>query len=134
MEEIDEMIAKREAKLQKLKDKRNDKKRARETQILCIKGRLLDKMIELGTIDQRTYAQSLDKFLTRNYDRKIFGLSEKPEEDQPAKKKGQTEKPQPIKVQTTETTPAAKPDVSKIIADGKKLAEVGVKPEDFMLP
>jgi hypothetical protein len=132
LEKLDSRISAREAKLEKMKQVRDEKKRKRETQMLCIKGRLLDKMIELGTIDRRTYEQSLDKFLTRDYDRRIFGFLEKPGLDQPAKKKQPaTQDTRPIQVQPQQA-PTQKTPVAPTVYSGRKLAEVGVDPKDFL--
>lgn len=132
--EREERIKANRAALEKLEAEHNEATRKRETRRLILMGRLAEKWMEWGKIDEREFMRSMDKFLNRNYDRDLFDLEKLPEDIPPKQSKQPAVKDtQPIQVPVPPAGAAEKPDVAKTVIAGKKLAEVGVKPEDFLL-
>lgn len=134
--EREERIKANRAALEKLETEHNEATRKRETKKLVLMGRLVEQWIKWGKIDEREFVQGMDKFLSRNYERELFGLEKLPD-DQPPKENKQpaTKHDRPIQVPVTASPaiPAAKPDVAKTVISGRKLAEVGVSPDEFFL-
>lgn len=82
---VDEMIRKEEdrkaqaiAKLQRLKARKIQEDRKRETQIIILTGKMTLDRIERGDLSKRQYLADMDRYLTRDRDRALLGLSPKP--------------------------------------------------------
>ncbi len=122
-----------EAALEKLKTEHSEATRKRETKKLVLMGRLVEQWIEWGKIDEREFMRSMDKFLTRNYERELFGLEKLPEDNQLKKNHQPAIKDtRPIQMTSVKEAHTEKPDVAKTAITGRKLAEVSIKPEDFL--
>jgi hypothetical protein len=134
--ERQERIKTNRAALEKLEAEHSKATRKREAKKLVLMGRMVEQWIKWGKIDEREFMRSMDKFLTRNYERELFGLEKLPDDQQQQKTKQPAAKDnRPIQVPVTASpaAPAAKPDVVKPVIPGRKLAEVGVSPDDFVL-
>lgn len=132
--EREERIKANRAALEKLEAEHNEATRKRETRRLILMGRLVEKWMEWGKLDRREFMQSMDKFLNRNYDRDLFDLERLPDDSQPKQREQPaTKDPRPIQVPVPPPAPSAKPNVAQTVIAGKKLAEVGVSPDDFFL-
>ncbi len=134
--EREERIKANRAALAKLETEHNEATRKRETKKLVLMGRLVEKWIEWDKIDEREFMRSMDKFLTRNYERELFNLEKLPDDkqvqnnQQPATKDS---RPIQVPVTTSPVVPAVKQNVAKTVIPGQKLAEVGVSPDEFFL-
>jgi hypothetical protein len=73
-----------------------------ESRKLIILGRYLEQLLARGILDRRVHEENLEKFLTRNVDRELFGYPPLPEDEQPPKKRAQ--KPDNAKPAPTTTT------------------------------
>jgi hypothetical protein len=131
--EREKRIEANRAALAKLETEHNKDTRKRETKKLVLMGRLVEKWMEWGKIDEREFMQGMDKFLTRNYERELFGLEKLPEDNQPKKNHQPAIKDtRPIQMTSVKEAPTEKPDIAKTIITGRKLAEVSIRPEDFL--
>jgi hypothetical protein len=133
--ERQERIKANRAALEKLEAEHNAATRKRETKKLVLMGRLVEQWIKWGKIDEREFMQGMDKFLTRNYERELFGLEKLPDDQlqQETKQPAANNRPIQVPVTASPAAPAVKPDVVKTVISGRKLAEVGVSPDDFFL-
>jgi hypothetical protein len=73
-----------------------------ESRKLIILGRYLEQLLARNILDKRVYEENLEKFLTRNVDRELFGYPPLSEEEQPPKKR--TKNPNNAKPAPTTTT------------------------------
>ena len=75
--ELENKKKKLEAEAKKLKSSISKKERTEDTRRKILLGSLLMAKIENGQWSQENLLGELDGFLTRDIDRKLFGLSEK---------------------------------------------------------
>jgi large subunit ribosomal protein L7/L12 len=119
-------------RLQKLESKQKKQARDRDTRRLILLGRMMENYLKWGRVSADTFQRDLDAFLTRNYDRDIFGLpplAEKARDKKPPERSPeQTAKntPAPSARTRQESPPPSSP------AKGRKLPEKGVSVEEFM--
>lgn len=74
---LDDLLKKREqlnAQIQKERTKQNQQQRKENTRIKILLGTLMLEMIEKGDLEKKDISKRLDKFLTRDIDRKLFDL------------------------------------------------------------
>ena len=74
---LDELLKKREelnAQIQQVRAKEAAQKRKEETRKKILLGALMMSMMEKGELDKGKMRKKLDGFLTREVDRKLFGL------------------------------------------------------------
>ena len=77
LEELKLKKQKLEAEARKLKSTMSKKERAEDTRRKILLGSLLMAKVENGQWSQENLISELDGFLTRDIDRKLFGLAEK---------------------------------------------------------
>lgn len=130
-------ISSTKARLEKLKSEDSRETRKREARKLILMGRLVERWIEWGLINQQEFMQGpkgMDKFLDRNYDRELFEFEPLAEESQPAKKQERaTKDTRPIQAPINKPAPAEKTTVEKAAYTGRKLAEASVDMKEFLL-
>jgi hypothetical protein len=101
-------LAKLQQETTRLKKEMKTLQRKEEARKLIIKGRWVDKLLELGLMTQEYYQTNMDKFLTRNVDRELFGFPLLPEPNvdhqQPTAAKKSAKK--------TDSPPKTPPDVA----------------------
>lgn len=78
---VDEMIRKEEdrkeqaiARLQRLKARKTQEERKRETRLVILTGRMTLDRVKRGELSQRQYLADMDRFLTHDRDRALLDL------------------------------------------------------------
>ena len=87
---VDEMIRKEEdrktqatARLQRLKARKIQEERKRETRLVILTGRMTLDRVKRGELSQRQYLADMDRYLTQDRDRALLDLPPKPAKSQP---------------------------------------------------
>ena len=76
IKELEQKKKQIEARIQKLKSAESAKKRKEDTRRKILLGSMVMKLIENGYWSQEEIYEQLDKFLDKELDRQLFGLSE----------------------------------------------------------
>ena len=77
---LDELLKKREqlnAQIQKERNKQSQQKSKDDTRRKILLGNLMMELMKKGELDLKKIRKRLDSFLTKDIDRKLFGLPEK---------------------------------------------------------
>lgn len=75
---LDDLLYKKEqlnAQIQKERNKQNQQRRKEDTRRKILLGALMMEMINKGELDEEKILKKLDKFLTKDIDRKLFDFS-----------------------------------------------------------
>lgn len=92
IDKIQQRIEQLKEQLKKEKAKENARQRKIDTRKKILLGAMLMHWVETEEFKEADLLKGLDKFLTRNIDRALFGLPEISDSTQPTKKKNQTTK------------------------------------------
>ena len=82
---VDEMIRKEEdrkaqatARLHRLKARKSQEARKRETRLVILTGRMTLDRVQRGELSQRQYLADMERYLTRDRDRALLDLPPRP--------------------------------------------------------
>lgn len=82
LEKLEERKKQIEAKIKEIKSKENAKKKKDETRKKILVGAMVLAQVERGEWPESRLKEAMDKFLDRERDRILFGLPEKPTQNE----------------------------------------------------
>lgn len=80
LRKIEEKQARLKAEAQRLKARTRQNRRKRETRRKILAGAMLLDSVEQGDFPEKLFLSHMDKFLTRDHERALFGLPPRPKD------------------------------------------------------